>query len=99
MSIITLVELLAGVATDKSTGSSRAALIEPLRQMLPILPFQEAEADAYGAIVAVLGFDRRKVLDRMIAAQAIVAGRTLITINERDFADVPGLDLEVWAAA
>jgi tRNA(fMet)-specific endonuclease VapC len=39
---------------------------------------------------------RRKILDRMIAAQALVNRVTLITRNPGDFADIPGLALEAW---
>lgn len=70
-----------------------------MRQTIPALAFDSAEAAAYGKIVAELGYDRRKVLDRMIAAQALTAGRRLITINGRDFSEIDGLDLEVWSAA
>ena len=98
MSVVTLVELQAGAAKDGSTGRVRAALVEELRQTISVLIFQEAEADAYGKIVQATGHDRRRVLDRMIAAQAIVARRRLITINRRDFADIQGLHLEVWDA-
>ncbi|MEO6093362.1 MAG: PIN domain-containing protein [Novosphingobium sp.] len=94
MSIVTLVELEAGAAND----ARRAALLERLCQTIPVLAFDRSEARAYGAIVARLGYDRRRVLDRMIAAQAIVAGRRLITINGRDFSAIDGLQLEVWAA-
>jgi len=34
----------------------------------------------------------------LAAAQAIVAGRRLITINGRDFSSISTLDLEVWPA-
>lgn len=62
-----------------------------------MLPFTALEAAAYGRIVTQLGFDRRRVLDRMIAAQAIVAGLPLATINARDFADIPNLELKIWS--
>jgi predicted nucleic acid-binding protein len=39
---------------------------------------------------------RSRILDRMIAAQAISTGITLITMNGDDFRDIPGLNLEVW---
>lgn len=94
MSVVTLVELRAGAANDPL----RTALLERLVQSIPPLAFHTAEASAYGRIVAQLGYDRRKVLDRMIAAQAIVAGRKLITINHRDFAGIDGLELEAWDA-
>lgn len=35
----------------------------------------------------------------MIAATALVHGLVLITLNGRDFTDVPDLDLEVWPAS
>jgi tRNA(fMet)-specific endonuclease VapC len=35
-------------------------------------------------------------LDRLIAAQALSRDLTIITNNERDFADVPGLRVENW---
>ena len=92
MSVVSLVELEAGAAND----ALRAALLARLIETILPLPFHAAEAAAYGRIVAQLGYDRRKVLDRMIAAQALVAGRRLITINGRDFAGIEGLELEVW---
>jgi tRNA(fMet)-specific endonuclease VapC len=63
---------------------------------MPVLDFGAAEADAYRAIVEAVGFSRRKLLDRMIAAQALVHHATLVTQNPSDFQDIPGLDLEVW---
>lgn len=94
MSVVSLVELEAGAASDER----RTALLARLLQTIPVLSFDSAEAAAYGKIVAQLGYDRRKVLDRMIAAQALTAGRRLITINGRDFSEIDGLDLEVWSA-
>ena len=42
------------------------------------------------------GYSRRKLLDRMIAAQALIHRATLVTRNPDDFRDIPGLRLEVW---
>ena len=39
---------------------------------------------------------RRHSLDRLIAAHAASAGLVLVTNNEADFADVPGLAVENW---
>ena len=52
-------------------------------------------AAAYRNIVATVGHSRRKTLDRMIAASALVHRLTLVTSNGVDFADIPGLELEV----
>jgi tRNA(fMet)-specific endonuclease VapC len=39
---------------------------------------------------------RRASYDRLIAAHALSLDLTLITNNEGDFADVPGLRVENW---
>ena len=58
---------------------------------LQVLPF-----DAEAALVyARLPFKRGR-LHRLIAAQALALGLTLVTNNERDFADIPGLRIENW---
>ncbi|HTX51724.1 MAG TPA: PIN domain-containing protein [Caulobacteraceae bacterium] len=62
----------------------------------PTVPFDNAAADAYRAILAVVGFSGRKVLDRMIAAQAPVRHATLVTLHADDFRDDPGLSLLAW---
>jgi tRNA(fMet)-specific endonuclease VapC len=62
----------------------------------PTVSFDNAAAEAYGSIVASAGYSRRKLLDRMIAAQALVHRATLVTRNPEDFSDVPGLARPVW---
>jgi predicted nucleic acid-binding protein len=63
---------------------------------IPTLAFDTAAADAYGTMVAGAGYSRRKLLDRMIAAQALVHRATLVTLNAEDFQDVPGLEVLAW---
>ena len=58
---------------------------------IPALAFDDLAAKTYGSIVASAGYSRRKLLDRMIAAQALVHRATLVTFNPDDFSDVPGL--------
>lgn len=53
-------------------------------------------ADAYRAIVEAAGYSRRKILDRMIAAQALAPRAALVTRNAADFQDIPGLVLVAW---
>lgn len=62
-----------------------------LAQRFPPLPFDVLAAQQY----AQLPF-RRGSFDRLIAAHALALGLTLVTNNERDFADIPGLQIENW---
>jgi tRNA(fMet)-specific endonuclease VapC len=96
LSIVTRIELEGGVYRDPSLVAIRRPRLEILLATLPVLPFDELAADAYRSIVQVAGYSRRKLLDRMIAAQALVHHATLVTQNSDDFSDIPGLGLLVW---
>lgn len=98
LSIITRVELEGGVYRTPAEAGVRRARLDALLAALPVLAFDDAAADAYSAIVATAGYSRRKLLDRMIAAQAIVHRASLVTMDARDFADVPNLDVVAWDA-
>lgn len=58
---------------------------------IPLLDFDEAAARTY----AMLPF-RRARFDRLIAAHTLSLDLVLVTNNEADFADIPGLRLENW---
>jgi predicted nucleic acid-binding protein len=96
MSIISRVELEGGVYRDPAWIDVRRARLAALLLSIPALTFGEAEADAYCTIVESAGYSRRKLLDRMIAAQALAHRATLVTQNGADFRDVPGLQLLAW---
>lgn len=96
MSIVTRVELEGGVYREPRYVSLRRARLDTMLAAIPTLAFNDAAAEAYATIVAAAGYSRRKLLDRMIAAQAIVHRATLITFNAEDFKDVPQLQLQVW---
>jgi tRNA(fMet)-specific endonuclease VapC len=98
LSIVSRVELENGVYRDPGWVAARRDALEAMLLGISTLPFDETALGAYRSIVASIGYSRARVLDRMIAATALVHGLTLITINGRDFADVPGLDLEVWSS-
>lgn len=66
-------------------------LLDKLSQRIPVLPFDELAARQY----AMLPF-RRGSYDRLIGAHALALQVTLVTANERDFADIPGLRVENW---
>ena len=61
-----------------------------------MLDFDGATIAAYCAILDHAGFSKRKVADRMTAATALAHSLPLVTLNGRDFRDVPGLVLVEW---
>ena len=96
LSVVTRVELEGGVYRQPAVAAIRRARLEVMLAAIPTLAFDGAAADAYGTIVARLGYSRRKLLDRMIAAQALVHRARIVTLNADDFSDVPGLQLVAW---
>lgn len=65
--------------------------LEALIDEVPVVAFDEKAARAYAGIPF-----RRAGYDRLIAAHALSLGLTVITGNVRDYADVPGLEVENW---
>ncbi len=96
LSIVTRVELEGGVHRDAADAPARRARLDTLLRAIPVLAFDDAAAEAYAAIVASAGYSRRKLLDRMIAAHALVHRATLVTMNADDFRDIAGLELLAW---
>ncbi|MCU6453465.1 type II toxin-antitoxin system VapC family toxin [Sphingomonas sp. A2-49] len=88
VSAIAYAEVLRGIdATDAHAMAAARAFFA----VCPILPFEAGAADAYCHIPF-----RRARFDRLIGAHALAAGLTVVTNNEGDFADIPGLSLENW---
>jgi predicted nucleic acid-binding protein len=96
LSVISRVELEGGVYSDPARSRLRRAMLDLMLATMPVVPFTDAAAGAYGRIVAAVGYSRRKVIDRMIAAQALIHSATLVTMNPSDFNDVPGLRVIAW---
>ena len=96
LSIVTRIELEGGVYREPSQIGVRRARLDAIFSTIPVLDFDEPSADAYRMIVEAAGYSRRKLLDRMIAAQALAHRATLATLNQTDFSDVPGLQLLAW---
>ena len=96
ISVITLAELRHGVERDLSTKHEAERALDDLLTYLPVLPFDNAVAVQYGVFAAAVRDRRRDALDRLIAAHATSLGLTLITNNEVDFRDYPGLVVENW---
>lgn len=98
ISIMSRVELEAGLIVSPELAAPRRAAMHALLARFRIEIVDEPVVDAYARIVAKAGFSRRKVIDRLIAATALVHDLTLITMNGNDFTDIPGLRLEHWPA-
>jgi predicted nucleic acid-binding protein len=96
LSIISRVELESGVYREPKLAPIRRAELGIVLLATAILPFDEPAVAVYGSIVAAAGYSRRKLLHRMIAAQALVHDLILITMNAGDFQDVPNLKLIGW---
>lgn len=95
ISAISLGETLAGAAGAEK-DARLAENIGLVAENFDILPFDRAAADAYGRLMGKLDPKRRRVLDRMIAAQALTQGLTLVAANTEDFDDIVGLVVEKW---
>jgi len=96
ISILTAAELEGGVYRDPANADARRAALDALEGRLDVIPFGDGELSAYRAILSAVGFNRAKVLDRLIAATALANGLPLATRNPKDFRDVPGLIVEEW---
>ena len=88
LSAISYAEIALGMEQGKPPTPRALAL---LVEVVPVLAFDEAAARAY----ARLPFKRAR-FDRLLAAHALSIGAIVITNNEADFADVPGLKIENW---
>ncbi len=94
LSIISRIELEGGL--HGSEGQARRERLDAILTVIEVVAFGDTEALAYGEMLTVTGFSRRRVIDRMIAAQAIAADATLVTLNGADFRDIPDLKLIEW---
>jgi tRNA(fMet)-specific endonuclease VapC len=98
MSVVTYAELRHGI--ERTPAEDRAAAAHALQRFIervPVLPFDESAAQSYGVLAAAVRDRRRDTMDRLIAAHAVSVGVILVTNNEADFKDYPGLVVENWA--
>ncbi|MFN3590862.1 MAG: PIN domain-containing protein [Thermaurantiacus sp.] len=96
ISLITRIELESGVERNPAFSPMRRSLLTVMLRKTEVVMLTLADVEVYGRLVAALGFDRRRVLDRLIASQVLSRGASLVTANAPDFADVPGLRLIAW---
>ena len=87
-SSIALAEVALGVERGQPpTMDALRAFVEEV----PVLDFDYKAALAYASIPF-----KRASFDRLIAAHALSHDLIVVTRNEKDFADVPGLVVENW---
>lgn len=87
-SAIAYAEVMRGVdAIDRSGNEAAARLFETIT----VIAFDVAAAERFRSMPF-----RRGQFDRLIAAHALALCLPLVTANPRDFADVPGLQVEDW---
>ena len=96
ISIITRVELENGVHADAKWAGTRRAALDKILSEISVIDFTDIELLHYCGILEAVGFTKSKINDRMIAATALAHDLPLVTMNGRDFRDVPGLKLLEW---
>jgi tRNA(fMet)-specific endonuclease VapC len=97
ISSITLSELRFGVA--KSTNSEKnAEALDEFIIPLEVVPYDDAAAQAYGEIRAILEKAGTPIgsMDMLIAAHAVSLEIPLVTNNTREFLRVPSITLVDW---
>lgn len=88
ISAVSFAEVALGTWNGKPP---KQKILDAFIRAVPVADFDEAAAREY----ARLPFKRAR-FDRLLAAHALSIGATIVTNNEADFADVPGLNVENW---
>ena len=101
ISPVILAELSFGaeMAKEERIRQKRLAALSRLRKK-PFIVIDEHTGDIFGRLAASLhksGLDHKyRVQDLWLASQAIQNNLKLLTRNEKDFRDIPGLELVVY---
>ena len=107
ISLVTRVELLRGRfeavlkaanRTEWLQAQERLLRTEEALQDVEVVPITEAAADRFDVLRANKKLNKMDRGDKLQAAIALATGATFVTRNTKDYANVPGLTLENWAA-
>ncbi|MFI5208036.1 MAG: PIN domain-containing protein [Gemmatimonadales bacterium] len=97
LAAVTASELLHGVhhAADAAVRARRAAFVEGLLDIIPVLPFGLREARRHAELWAELTLGGTPIgpYDMLVGATALARGDALATLNQQEFRRVPGLEL------
>jgi len=95
-SILVTAELRFGVAKKQSVRLGKQLQI--ILSGIEIIAFEEPADAVYGSLRAELEKNGKPIgaIDMLIAAHTLALGYTLVTGNEREFSQVPGLRMENW---
>jgi tRNA(fMet)-specific endonuclease VapC len=102
LSIITACELQYGLERRAVKHTHLRAqeqhLLSAILAPFDVFPIDHTVAEIYGRVRTVLENAGTAIgsLDTFIAAQSLGLGATLVTSNTKEFARVPGLQIEDW---
>jgi len=89
MSAVAWYEFARGPRTPEQLATARTLLAED-----GVVPLSEPIAAAAAEVFRNLGSPRRRTADVAIGVTAAAMGARLVTHNARDFAGIPGLEVE-----
>ena len=89
MSAVAWYEFCRGPRTPDQIATARALFADD-----GIVPLSEPFAGASAEVFRQLGSPRRRAADIAIGVTAAMRGATLLSRNARDFAGIPGLEIE-----
>lgn len=99
MAAVTASELLHGChrASDPAARVRRAAFVDALLEVIPVIPFGLVEARRHAQLWADLSRAGSAIgaHDMLIGATALARGDAVATLNRRDFSRIAGLRLTV----
>jgi tRNA(fMet)-specific endonuclease VapC len=99
ISAVTLAELEFGIAcSSPAVQDANRSALDSVLEDIRVAPFDTHAARAYGPIRAAYKDRKRNALDKLIASHAVALGVTLVTNNEADFVNYPGLRVENWVS-
>jgi tRNA(fMet)-specific endonuclease VapC len=95
---ITVAELRVGVELCRGkTRMSRQKFLDDVLANVPVIDYDLDVADAHAQLLVFVGQQGRPrgAHDLVIAATALASQRTVLTADQKAFADLPGIELRL----